>query len=182
MFYVPGDQVGILIGKDGKNIQEVQSETNTIIKVPRKREDTNISENVSVSIRGNEENQKKALFKILQNLKQKIEKHIAMSETMIIPNSKIAGLVIGKNGTNRKLIEEMTGAKLKIINPEAGSNERERKCVIRGTAEQIEEAKEFVELAMRGEDIATIVVAASLLQKLLKYFEEKGFLFPDNVH
>ena len=179
IFYIPGDQVGLLVGRDGKNIQEVQDETNTSIKVPPKRKNADISENVPVAIVGSEENKKKALLLMLQNLKQRIEKRISTSETIVIPNSKLAGLVIGKSGSNRRMVEQMSGAKLRIDNPEAGSLEKERKCVIRGTAEQIEEAKELVKLAMKGVDISKAVEVVSIFQKLVRYFQDRGFRFPE---
>lgn len=179
VFYIPGDQVGILVGKGGKNVQEVESETNTTIKVPRKRKGAKISENVMVTIIGSEENRKKALFLMLRRLKQRIEDRIATAETMTIPNPKLAGQIIGKKGSNKHIIEQMTGAKIRIENPETGSLEKERKCVIHGTAEQIAEAKEYIKYAMDGVDIATVANMTVLVQKLVGYFESIGFEFPN---
>ena len=76
----------MMIGKDGKNIRQVESETNTSIKVIERSEQAQLSRNTTVAIIGSEENCKRALYIILENLRRKIFQQLATTETIQIPN------------------------------------------------------------------------------------------------
>ena len=184
VFYIPGDQTGMVIGKDGKNITQVESETNTIIKVIERSEQAQLSRNATVAIIGSEENCKRALYIMLQNLRRKIFQHLATTETMTIPNH-LVGRVIGKGGSTCNAVEKLSGARVKVENREDLGLESllddSRICKITGMAEHIEEAKELIKRAMQGADIVQEATFAAIMVKLIKLFKEMGFEFPDKT-
>ena len=184
IFYIPGDQTGMVIGKEGKNIRQVESETNTIIKVVERSELAQLSRNTTVAIIGSEENCKRALYIILQNLRRKIFQHLATTETIKIPNH-LVGRVIGKGGSTCNAIEKLSGARVKVENREDLGLESllddSRICKITGMAEHIEEAKELIKRAMLGADIVQEATFAAVMVKLIKLFREMGFEFQDKT-
>ena len=182
VFYIPGDRTGMVIGKEGKNIRQVESETNTIIKVIERFEQAQLSRNATVAIIGSEENCRRALCIILQNLRRKIFQHLATTETMTIPNH-LVGRVIGKGGSTCNAIEKLSGARVKVESREDLGLESllddSRICKITGMAEHIEEAKELIKRAMQGADIVQEATFAAIMVKLIKLFKEMGFEFPE---
>ena len=163
----------MVIGRDGKNIRQVESETNTSIKVDQPGH-ARLSQNAQVSIVGSEQNCKKALYIILENLGKKISQHFATTETMTIPG-QMAGRVIGKGGSTLNAIEKLTGARVNIEKRLDDS----RSCKITGMAEQIKEAKDLILKAMQGVDIVQKATVAANMVTLMKHFEGMGFEFPD---
>ena len=170
----------MVIGGDGKNIRQVESETNTIIKV-NQHSRAKLTRNAKVIIEGSEQNCKKALFIILENLKKKISQYLATTETIPIPNQKMAGRVIGKGGSTRNAIEKLSGARVNIEEREGlqALLDNSRICKITGMAEQIEHAKELIQEAMQGVDIVQKATFAAKMVTLMKHFEGMGFEFPD---
>ncbi len=188
-FYFPGDQTGIIIGRDGKNIQEVQRKTNTKIDI-HKPDKHDMSTNGRAVIFGTEESCKEALCMILEGLHRKIARHIAVTEVMEIPNRSMCGRVIGSKGRTRLAIEKLSGARVHIDSQQAeeglesflfgDSQSKPRRCELYGTPEQVESAKELVQMAMDGTDISKMATVAAVLQLLMKEFSELGFEFPDS--
>ena len=178
VFYIPKDRTGLVVGKEGKNVQEVERETNTSINIKSAS-----SGNGKGVIIGSEENCKRALLLILTNLERRISQQLATTETIAIPNREAAGRVIGKKGCNKKAIEALSGAKIKIIEIEgiASLLSDERQCKITGSAKQIEQAKELIEDAMGGVDVAGAAFFAAMFVKLASHFREMGFEFPDDI-
>ena len=170
----------MVIGKDGKNIRQVESETNTSIKFERS-EQAQLSRNTTVAIIGSEENCKRALYIILENLRRKIFQHLATTETIQIPNH-LVGRVIGKGGSTCNAIEKLSGARVKVESKDLGLEpllDDSRSCKITGMAEHIEEAKELIKRAMQGADIVQQATSAAIMDKLIKNFEVLRFKFPD---
>ena len=174
----------MVIGKEGKNIRQVESETNTSIKVIERSEQAQLSRNTTVAIIGSEENCKRALYIILENLRRKIFQQLATTETIQIPNH-LVGRVIGKGGSTCNAIEKLSGARVKVENREDLGLESllddSRTCKITGMAEHIEEAKELIKRAMQGADIVQEATFAAIMVKLTKLFEEMGFEFHDKT-
>ena len=178
-FRIPGDQTGLVIGREGKNIKQVESETNTSINVKRPGH-AQLTQNATIVIIGSEENCNRAVYIILQNLSRKMLQHLATTETVIIPNRHMAGKVIGKGGLTRNAIEKLSGAQVKIEDREGLESflDDSKICKITGMAEEVEKAKELIERAMQGADIvqeATVAALVFTVLKLMKHFEEKGF-------
>ena len=154
----------------------MESETNTTIKVHPNQLDPGA--NATVVITGTEDNCEKAFFMILRHVSEKIAMRTATTETIMIPSRKLCARVIGRGGSTRRAIENVSGARIKIdekkgldalLDPEGP-----RECKISGSAEQIETAKELIEKAQRGTDIATTETIMIPSQKLCARVIGKG--------
>lgn len=172
----------MVIGMEGKNIRQVECETNTSIKV-LKRGHTRFNEDAKVTILGSEQNCKKALCIIHANLDKKISQVLATTETITIPNQMV-GRVIGKGGLILNAIEKLSGAQVEIERKGLGA---QRNCKMTGMAEEIEKAKEWIQRAIKGVDVVQKATLATMvkfeekasLAEIMAKLEEMGFLvFP----
>ena len=168
-FECPGDVAGLIIGKDGKNRRDVESQTSTNIIVHKNEQDK--TANTQVLICGKKENCEKALHLIAQNVLRKISLQTATTDTIMIP-SRLCGKVIGKNGATVRAIENLSGTSVQIKNKEGLDAfldpDGPRKCEIKGSPEQIEKAKELIDMAQKGEDIAQAAFFAACMVKMLQ--------------
>ena len=176
-FCFPGDQAGLLIGREGKNVQEVEKRTHTKIKIIADKKD--LSQNGRGKITGSKENCEKALFILLSDVLAKIRKQIEnRSEVVLLRGRKECGLVIGKKGKTLRAIQFLSGAKVKIPQDEEDQVlDRPKQCTITGSSEQIGEAKELIQKALQGEDITRPAVMAAMLNMLVKIMGKHGFQF-----
>lgn len=164
-FYLPKDRAGLVIGSKGKNVKKLEEETKTNIKLLTHK---SFAENVKIAIRGNtEEDCKRALILILNKLDEQVRR-LSMSKTEVlsISNRDKTSRVIGKRGCNKKAIQKLSGARLKIDETDTDPD-AERKCEITGTAEQIEYAKDLITQAILGKDIARDVTSAESFVKFV---------------
>ena len=169
IFTIPADRVGLVIGREGRNIQEVERLTNTSIKMMR--DDGRASGNKMGIIHGSEENKKKALVLILNRLKKRVSQQTAKTETIDIPEAMV-GKVIGKGGQTISAIKSLSGVvDIKIEDRPQGlatflDLNPSRKCMITGSEEEIEKAKRLITLAMQGGDIVMGATLAALIVEL----------------
>lgn len=166
-----------MIGREGKNVKEVEELTHTKIEITGNKSDH--SENGRGKITGSEENCNKALVMLLTVVLAKISRLIdKRTETVLLAGRKECGLVIGQGGKTRKSIEYLSGAKVEI-----GQDDLERlfdlpsRCTITGTSEQIAKAKELIMKAKQGEDITGPAMMAAMLERLVKVMATHGFSF-----
>ena len=95
--------------------------------------------------------------------------------------SQLCGKVIGRKGSTVQAIQKISGARIDIERKEGfeALQDGPRKCTIKGSAEQIEKAKELIAMAQRGEDIAqAAAVAAAMIKFLKEELKKEGFAFP----
>ena len=167
---IPADRAGLVIGTGGKNIREVERLTNTIIKVDRGAGLLG-GENRRVLVVGSEENCKKALLTILQNIQKRVNEHTAGAKTISVPE-KYVGKVIGKGGATISTIKTISGAQdIKFDERKTGLEamlQTERNCHIHGSEEAIEKAEKLIRLAMIGENIVAGATFAAIFMELLK--------------
>ena len=171
VFTVPADCAGLVIGRDGRNIREVELATNTIIKMERDY-GPGLGGNKRGVIRGSEENQKKALQMILNRLKKRVDLHTARVETVQIPEDKV-GLVIGRGGQTINAIKTLSGVvDIKIDDRLPGLASfslfapSTRSCTITGSEKDIEKAKQLIDLAVKGGNIVVGDTLAALIADL----------------
>ena len=173
-FECPGDVAGFIIGKDGKNLRDVESQTNTKIVVHKNEHDK--TANTNVLILGKKENREKALILIAQNVHRKIALHTATTDTVMIPGH-LCGKVIGRGGANVQAIQNLTGARIQIERKEGLDaildRDGPRKCEIKGSPEQIEKAKELIDMAQKGVDIAETAFIAAFVVKFLQELKKE---------
>ena len=175
VFCIPNDHAGLVIGKDGKNILEVERATNTIIKVDDRRR--SLGDNRYVVITGSTENCNKAFLMITQRLQRKVYLHTATSETIKVPAGMV-GRLIGKNGVTIETIKSSSGAHdIKFSDRPVGLQglfqQTEQECTITGSHDQIKEAKKLIQQVLSGEDIDPSVHLAALMEKLGIQFEDE---------
>ena len=188
-FCFPGDQTGLIIGRKGKNVKEVQELTHTKIEITGDKND--LSQDGRGTITGSKENCDEALVMLLTKVLAKINRQTAKSnkqvdkrtETVELTGSKECGLVIGQDGKTRKSIEYLSGAKVKI-HQDVGDQllDLPRRCTITGTSEQIAKAKELIMKAKRGEDITGPAKTTAMLEKLVKVMAKYGFGFDSSTN
>ena len=178
-FECPGDVAGFVIGRDGKNLRDVESKTGTKIRVEKKEGDK--AANTKVIIVGKKTNCQKALVLIVENIRRKRALHTATAETIEIPSQHI-GRVIGTKGVNVKAIENLTGTRINIV-PPMGLDALlgVAKCEITGSGEQIEKAKEMVKKSVEGSNIAAAANIAAFMLKFMKELTDEGYSFSDKV-
>ncbi len=170
MFKVPADRVGIIIGAGGKHIRAVERETGTIIKI---LDGVGGGDRKGV-IRGGDENKEKALQLILDRLKSQVYQHTAKAETIQIQEGKV-GLVIGTKGRTVRAIRQLSGATIEVKDPPTGLESfslfrsQTRDCVITGSEEDVEKAKELIRIAEKGGDIVGGATLAALIVDLAKF-------------
>ena len=154
-------------------------ETNTKIVVEKNEHDKSANTNVLI-LGEKEENRDKALVLIYNNIRRKTALLTATTETIMIP-SQLCGKVIGRKGSTVQAIQKMTGARIDIERKEGVEAllDGPRKCTIKGSAEQIEKAKELIAEAQCGEDIAqAAAVAAAMIKFIKEELKKEGFAFP----
>jgi len=134
---IPRNSVGVVIGRDGSNIKEIQAKTDTRINF---KDELETETHRVASIRGLTEDVTHAEILIHQTIanQPKIERL-----TMFVPVSCV-GRIIGRQGDNIREIQRISGCKVDVDRGEAASSV-ERKIVMRGTSQQITAAKKMIE-------------------------------------
>ncbi|GAB6018597.1 hypothetical protein CHUAL_000284 [Chamberlinius hualienensis] len=133
---VPSQIVGAVIGRQGANIESIQDITFTKINFT----DGIREEGSRVAlIRGSPEN----VHEAEKLLRAAVEARLNVAtESMWVP-SKICGAVIGKNGSNIRLIHDISKAKVKVdSNPSRGELSR---IAITGTYAEVTSAKMLIQ-------------------------------------
>ena len=174
-FECPRDVTGFVIGKNGKNLREVESKTNTVLKVEKNEHD--LAENAKVLIIGKKEDCVKALKLIIQKINLKRALHTATTVTIEIPNQH-CGRVIGKKGANVRAIQDLTGTRIQVESLkgfEAFMPDAMAKCEITGTPDQIEKAKEMIQKSVEGSDIAGAAYITAFMLRFMKELKDEGF-------
>ena len=168
----PGDRTGLIIGNEGSTIIEIQNESHTTIKVHHNRSDP--TANGVAWILGSKKNCEDALMLMCKKLNEKICRLHSIKETITIPDSSV-GRIIGTERSVKKAIEKLSGVKLKV-EQEKDMMLRllatEAKVIIQGSEEQIERAKQLIEMALQGENI---ILLQNVLTEVLKVMNAMGF-------
>lgn len=169
----PGDRVGLIIGTEGATIHEIQNTTHTTIKISHNRFIP--TSNATALIIGSKKNCEDALILMCKKLNEKICRLHAIEETMTVPDA-LVGRVIGNEGSTKKAIEKLSGAKVKIDQEDKGLAlrllVRDAKIIIKGSKEQIDRAKQLIERAQCGDNI---VLLQNVLTEVFQVMKAMGF-------
>lgn len=133
---VPKSIVPALIGRSGSNIKEIEKKTGASINF-KKFSDKDYDVCV---IRGRTDTTQLAETHIHDFIKQQ---PVIDEETIVVPNWA-CGKIIGQGGDNISAIAHRSGARVKIEG-RPGDKGSQRNISIKGTKEQIEVAKAFIE-------------------------------------
>lgn len=154
---IPNGRVGVIIGKAGDTIKNLQIQSGARIQVTRDADHDPSLPNRIVELMGNQEQIAKAEQLITEVLAEadaggpgSVSRRLpgaSGSEPFVlkVPNNKV-GLVIGKGGETIKNIQSRSGARVQVIplHLPPGDAPMERTVQIDGTSEQIEIAKQMV--------------------------------------
>eukprot|EP00124_Ichthyophonus_hoferi_P001550 Ihof_evm9s83 gene=Ihof_evmTU9s83 len=148
---LPSALVGIVIGRQGETIKEIQTETEAKIELGQ----DNGEPLRSLVITGPKEGVRRAFSKIMTIVDESKRRDESLgrgfganmpvhTETHAFHISiKVVGLVIGRGGETIHAIQDQTGAKVQLEN-NAPPNALEKRFIITGTMEQIEHAKTMI--------------------------------------
>ncbi|XP_057524026.1 uncharacterized protein LOC130803844 [Amaranthus tricolor] len=154
---IPNGRVGVIIGRAGDTIKNLQLQSGARIQVTRDAEHDPNMQSRTVELMGNQDQIAKAEQLINQVLAEAdaggpgaVSRRFSGapgSEPLVlkVPNNKV-GLVIGKGGETIKNIQSRSGARVQVIplHLPPGDAPMERTVQIDGTSEQIEIAKQMV--------------------------------------
>lgn len=150
---IPKESVGIVIGRQGSNIREIQSKTETRINF---KDEMETETHRVACIRGLPDDAQMAEILIHQTIANQprletLELHVPL---------RAIGRIIGRNGDTIRSLQMNAGCKIEV---ERGGEERDpdgkKKVTIKGTSHQIELAKSMV--------IEKVAEEEELRQKLL---------------
>ena len=167
-----GHCTGLIIGNEGNTILELQNESHTEIKVHCNHSDP--TANGVAWIMGTKKNCEEALILMCRKLNEKIQRLHAIKETITMPDRNV-GRVIGTEGSVKKAIEKLSGVKMKVEKEKdivLRLLATEVKVTIQGSEEQIDRAKQLIEMAVQGENI---VMLQNELKEVLKVMNAMGF-------
>ena len=137
---IPKEFVGVVIGRQGSNIREIQTRTETKIHF---RDELETDSHRVCCVRGLAEDVQMAEILIQQTISQQPRLE---SLVMTVP-SGCCGRIIGRQGDTIRDIQRISGAKVDVERGDSlgGVNSMERRITIKGTSKQISGAKEMIE-------------------------------------
>uniref|UniRef100_A0A1J3JUL0 Far upstream element-binding protein 1 n=1 Tax=Noccaea caerulescens TaxID=107243 RepID=A0A1J3JUL0_NOCCA len=165
---IPNMRVGVIIGKGGETIKNLQHESGAKIQVTRDMDADPSAHTRTVDLTGTPDQIARA-EKLISDVLQDAEAGGTVGSggssrrmggqpgsdqfSMKIPNNKV-GLVIGKGGETIKSMQAKTGARIQVIplHLPPGDPTPERTLQIDGTNDQIEHAKQLVNEIISGEN------------------------------
>jgi len=158
---IPKDMVGIVIGRQGSNIREIQAKTETRIHF---KDELETEEFRVACVRGLPDDAQLAEILIHQTISQQPRVEIL---TMYVPGRAV-GRIIGRGGENVKEIQRVSRCKVDIDRGALGEG-MEKKIVLKGSSEQISMAKQLIEDKVKEEDMMRNSVGGR--QRRIKYRE-----------
>ncbi|VFQ60808.1 unnamed protein product [Cuscuta campestris] len=158
---IPNGKVGVIIGRSGETIRNLQLQSGAKIQVTRDMDADPTSQTREVELMGTPEQISRAEQLIQDVLAEADSGGSGMASrrpgqqigaeqfVMKVPNNKV-GLVIGKGGETIKNMQASSGARIQVIplHLPPGDTSSERTVQIDGTSDQIEIAKQLVNEAI----------------------------------
>ncbi|KAK9164368.1 hypothetical protein Syun_005270 [Stephania yunnanensis] len=159
---IPNGKVGVIIGRAGETIKQLQLQSGAKIQVTKDSEADFYSQTRDVELTGTPEQISRAEELIKTVIAEQTDAggsgstaargfnpvaHGPGAEQIVmkVPNNKVA-VIIGKGGENIKNMQARTGAHIQIIplHLPPGDTSTERNVYVSGTSEQIEMAKQLI--------------------------------------
>ncbi|XP_057534758.1 uncharacterized protein LOC130813065 [Amaranthus tricolor] len=162
---IPNAKVGVIIGRGGEMIKNLQLESGAKIQITRDADADLHCATRDVELMGTQEQISRAEQRINEVIAETDATSSASSGmrgpppphaggeqfVMKVPNDKVA-LVIGKGGETIKTMQSKSGARIQVVplHLPPGDTSTERNIYINGTKEQIDTAKELVDEVISG--------------------------------
>ncbi|PRQ23253.1 putative K domain-containing protein [Rosa chinensis] len=177
---IPNGKVGVIIGKQGETIRQLQLQSGAKIQITRDSEADLNSLTRDVELTGTSEQISRAEQLINDVIAEADAGGSAPSTNqgfnsmqpggeqfvMKVPNNKVA-LIIGKGGETIRNMQTKSGARIQIVplHLPPGDMSTERSVYINGGQEQIEAAKELVNEVISGKRLLNASGANSYMQQ-----------------
>jgi len=158
---IPRDMVGVVIGRQGSNIREIQAKTETRIHF---RDELETEQFRVACIRGLPDDAQLAEILIHQTISQQPR---VETLTIYVPGRAV-GRIIGRGGESVKEIQRVSRCKVDIDRGALGEG-MEKKIVLKGASDQISMAKQLIEDKVKEEDMMRSSVGGR--QARIKYKE-----------
>lgn len=156
--FVPSSCVGLVIGRNGETIRNLQDRSGAEIKVTPDEEAPRGHVNRSILISGNEDAIATAHQLVSQIVSDARRRHShpgplnttpngepVLMEVFSVPNEKV-GLIIGKKGVAIRDLQLRSGAKIQVTKDDSSVRDGSRPVTITGSRSQVEEAKNLIAL------------------------------------
>ena len=149
---IPNGTKGLIIGRHGKTVKDIQSKTNTLIRLISYRNHETMQEAAIIyGLRLNVEKAKISIMNVFQdkfaeklhNWQRNISNHFTLGLLIQIPNG-LSGYVIGAHGKTIHGIESQTKTKIQVIKYEDQGKTNEA-AIITGSYQNTIEAKEVIQ-------------------------------------
>ncbi|GMH13424.1 hypothetical protein Nepgr_015265 [Nepenthes gracilis] len=169
--HIPNAKVGVIIGRAGDMIKNLQLRSGARIQITRDAEADPTSLTRDVELMGTADQISRAEQLISEVIAETDAASSASSGNrstsavqpgaeqfvMKVPNDKVA-LIIGKGGETIKSMQSKSGARIQVVplHLPPGDTSTERSVYINGTTEQIESAKELINEVISGNRLKSL--------------------------
>lgn len=151
---IPGSKVGLIIGKGGETIKQLQEKSGAKMVIIQDGPGQEMEKPLRISGDPQKvEHAKQLVFELIQEKdnynaqRQQQQQQAPMNGTeqaeVFVPKSAV-GVVIGKGGDMIKKIQGESGCKLQFIQGR-GDGPGDRRCIVQGSRAQVEEGKRMIE-------------------------------------
>ncbi|XP_072176228.1 far upstream element-binding protein 2-like isoform X2 [Diadema setosum] len=145
-YFVPNKLVGLIIGRGGQQISQLQSKSGCNIQIAP---ESGGQMNRQVTLTGTPESVKEAKMLIddIVDKAHQNEQEGNMTFDMLIPATKV-GLVIGKGGDTIRQLQDQAGVRMVMIQDGPSNTGMDKPLRISGDASKIENAKRLIQEVM----------------------------------
>lgn len=145
---IPGSKVGLIIGKGGETIKQLQEKSGAKMVIIQDGPGQEMEKPLRISGDPQKvEHAKQLVFDLIQEKDNYNNQRQSMNGTeqaeVFVPKSAV-GVVIGKGGDMIKKIQGESGCKLQFIQGR-GDGPGDRRCIVQGSRAQVEEGKRMIE-------------------------------------
>ncbi|XP_055621045.1 far upstream element-binding protein 3 isoform X3 [Toxorhynchites rutilus septentrionalis] len=144
---IPGSKVGLIIGKGGETIKQLQEKSGAKMVIIQDGPGQEMEKPLRISGDPHKVEMAKQLVYDLIQEKDNYTQRQTMNGTeqaeVFVPKSAV-GVVIGKGGDMIKKIQGESGCKLQFIQGR-GDGPGDRRCIVQGSRAQVEEGKRMIE-------------------------------------
>lgn len=146
---IPGAKVGLIIGKGGETIKQLQEKTGAKMVIIQDGPGQEMEKPLRISGDPQKvEHAKSLVYELLQEKDPFINNvrpnHNGGEQAEVFVPKAAVGVVIGKGGDMIKKIQGETGCKLQFIQGR-GDGPGDRRCIVQGTKQQVDDGKQMIE-------------------------------------
>lgn len=145
---IPGSKVGLIIGKGGETIKQLQEKSGAKMVIIQDGPGQEMEKPLRISGDAQKvEHAKQLVYDLIQekdNYTQRQNTQNGSEQAEVFVPKSAVGVVIGKGGDMIKKIQGESGCKLQFIQGR-GDGPGDRRCIVQGSRAQVEEGKRMIE-------------------------------------